>query len=160
MWRLEDNFFFYYQIFSLLTFQMLSQKFPIPSPRHAPLPTHSHFLALALPCTWACKVCNIKGPLFSVMANYPIFCYICSQRRALGVLVSSYCSTYRVADLFSSLGAFSSFKENIFNDKSAAFFFSFHPQNQRGRIRSPIRDSPSECMLLPKAMTFCFWGQD
>ena len=32
------------------------------------------------------------------------------ETRALGVLVSSYCcSTYRVADLFSSLGAFSSF---------------------------------------------------
>jgi hypothetical protein len=29
--------------------------------------------------------------------------------RALGVLVSSYCSTYRVADLFSSLGTFCSF---------------------------------------------------
>jgi hypothetical protein len=31
------------------------------------------------------------------------------ETRALGVLVSSYCSTYRVAEPFSSLGAFSSF---------------------------------------------------
>ena len=48
---------------------MLSQKFPIPSLRPAPLPTHSHFLALAFPCTGAYKVCNTKGPLFPVMAN-------------------------------------------------------------------------------------------
>ena len=43
---------------------MLSQKFPIPSPCSAPLPTHSHFLALAFPCTGAYKVCKTKGPLF------------------------------------------------------------------------------------------------
>ena len=48
---------------------MLSQKFPIPSPRHAPLPTHSHFLALAFPYTGAYKVCNTKGLLFPVMAG-------------------------------------------------------------------------------------------
>ena len=33
------------------------------------LPTHSHFLALAFPCTGAYKVCNSNGPLFPVMAN-------------------------------------------------------------------------------------------
>jgi hypothetical protein len=38
---------------------MLSQKFPIPSFRPALLPTHSHLLALAFPCTGAYKVCNI-----------------------------------------------------------------------------------------------------
>ena len=48
---------------------MLSQKFPIPSTHPDPLPTHSHFLALAFPCTGAYKVCNTKGPLFPVMAN-------------------------------------------------------------------------------------------
>ena len=42
--------------------------FPIPSPCPAPLPTHSRFLALAFLCTGAHKVCNIKGPLFPVMA--------------------------------------------------------------------------------------------
>jgi hypothetical protein len=37
---------------------MLSRKFPIPSLRSAPLPTHSCFSALAFPCTRAYKVCN------------------------------------------------------------------------------------------------------
>jgi hypothetical protein len=34
-----------------------------------PLPTHSHFLALAFPCTGAYKVCMTNGPLFPVMAD-------------------------------------------------------------------------------------------
>jgi hypothetical protein len=59
----------FYYIFSLFTFQMLSQKFPIRSPCPAPLPTHSHFLALAFPCTGAYKVCNTKRPLFPMMAE-------------------------------------------------------------------------------------------
>jgi hypothetical protein len=33
------------------------------------LPTHSHFLALAFPCTVAYKVCVSNGPLFPVMAD-------------------------------------------------------------------------------------------
>jgi hypothetical protein len=62
-----------YSFFSLLdiflfTFQMLSRKFPIPSSHPAPLPTHSHFLALAFPCT-KYKFCKTKGPLFPVMAD-------------------------------------------------------------------------------------------
>jgi hypothetical protein len=34
-----------------------------------PLPTHSHFLALAFPCTGAYKVCKSDEPLFPVMAD-------------------------------------------------------------------------------------------
>ena len=48
---------------------MLSQKFTIPSSRPAPLPTHSHFLALVFPCTEAYKVCKNNGPLFPMMAE-------------------------------------------------------------------------------------------
>ena len=44
----------------------------------APLPTHSHFLVLAFPCTGAYNVCKTKGPLFPMMADCAIFCYICS----------------------------------------------------------------------------------
>jgi hypothetical protein len=33
------------------------------------LPTHSHFLALAFPCTEADKVCMTNGPLFPLMAD-------------------------------------------------------------------------------------------
>jgi hypothetical protein len=43
-----------------------------------PLPTHSHFLTLAFPCTEAYKVCKTNGPLFPMMADQAIFCYICS----------------------------------------------------------------------------------
>ena len=34
-----------------------------------PLPTHTHFLALALPSTGAYKVSKSNGPLFTVIAN-------------------------------------------------------------------------------------------
>jgi hypothetical protein len=44
-------------------------KVPYTLPRPAPLPTHSHFLALAFPCTGACKVCNTKAPFFPMMAD-------------------------------------------------------------------------------------------
>jgi hypothetical protein len=37
---------------------MLSHKPPLPSPRPAPQPTHSHFLALAFPCTGAYILSN------------------------------------------------------------------------------------------------------
>ena len=58
-------------------------KSPLHAPPPTPLPTHFHFLALAFPCTGAYKVCNTKGPLFPVMADQAIFCYICSQRHEL-----------------------------------------------------------------------------
>ena len=38
-------------------------------PPPTPLLTHSHFLALAFPCTEAYKVCVSNGPLFPVMAD-------------------------------------------------------------------------------------------
>jgi hypothetical protein len=59
---------FFYYVFSSITFPMLSQKPPTPSPPTS-LPTHSHFLALAFPCTGAYKVCLSSGPLFPVMAD-------------------------------------------------------------------------------------------
>jgi hypothetical protein len=37
------------------------QKFPIPSLHPAPLPTHSHFLAMAFPCTGAYKFAIPRG---------------------------------------------------------------------------------------------------
>ena len=62
---------------------MLSQKFPILCPYPTPLRTHSQFMALAFPCTRAYKVRSTKGPLFPVMADQAIFCYIYSQRHDL-----------------------------------------------------------------------------
>jgi hypothetical protein len=42
-----------------------SPTYPLPQP----LPTHSHFLALAFPCTGAYKVCKSNGALFLEMAD-------------------------------------------------------------------------------------------
>ena len=39
------------------------------SPPHVPPPSHSHFLALAFPCTEAYKVYMTNGPLFPLMAD-------------------------------------------------------------------------------------------
>jgi hypothetical protein len=81
---------------------MLSQKSSTPSPHPAPLSTHSHFLALAFPCTRAYKVCqgaslHTDGRLGHLLLHMQL------ETRALGVLVSSYCcSTNSVADPFSS----------------------------------------------------------
>jgi hypothetical protein len=58
----------FYYVLSSITFPMLSQKFPIPSPP-LPYPPIPILLALAFPCTGAYKVCVSNGPLFSVMAD-------------------------------------------------------------------------------------------
>jgi hypothetical protein len=39
-------------------------KSPLPTTPPTPSPTHSHFVALAFPCTEADKVCTTNGPLF------------------------------------------------------------------------------------------------
>jgi hypothetical protein len=60
-------FFIRYFLYIRFKFQMLSLKFPMLS-LPIPLPTHSHLLALAFPCTEAYKVCKTNGPLFPMMA--------------------------------------------------------------------------------------------
>jgi hypothetical protein len=68
---LYDNKFFIYifliRYFPHLHFQCYPKSPPYPPP-HSP-PPHSHFLALAFPCTGAYKVCKSNGPLFPVMAD-------------------------------------------------------------------------------------------
>ena len=51
-----------------LHFQCYAKSPPHASPS-TPLPTQSHFLALAFPCTEAYKVCMTNGPLFPLMAD-------------------------------------------------------------------------------------------
>ena len=60
----KNNFIRY---FPHLHFQCYPKSPPQLPP--TPLPTHSHFLALAFPCTGAYKVCKSNGPLFTVMAD-------------------------------------------------------------------------------------------
>jgi hypothetical protein len=95
--------FFFFDIF----FIYISNA--IPKVLYTLLPTHSYFLALAFPCTEAYKVCNTKGTLPSDGRLGHLLIHMQLEKQALGLLVSSYCSsTYRVADPFSSLGTFSS----------------------------------------------------
>jgi hypothetical protein len=91
---------------------MLSRKFSIPALCPAPLPTHSHFLVLEFPSIGAYKVCNTKGPLqwWPTRPSSATYAARDTSSGGGGLLVSSYCcSTYRVADPFINLGAFSSF---------------------------------------------------
>ena len=99
---LKMNFFIRY------LFHLHFQCYP-KSPSHAPLPTHSHFLALAFPCTEAYKVCTTNGPLSTDGLLGHLLIHMQLETRAPGGMVSSYCcSTYRVADPPSSLDTFSS----------------------------------------------------
>jgi hypothetical protein len=108
------SFFFFsktnfYWIFSSFTFQMPSQKAPIISPCPAPQPTQSCFLVLAFPCTGAYNLCKTKGISSQWWPTRPSSVTYAVRDMSSGVLVSSYCfSSYRVEDLFSSLGTFSS----------------------------------------------------
>jgi hypothetical protein len=62
------NLFFLIRYFLHLHFKCYPKSPPDP-PHPIPLPTHSHFLALAFPHTEAYKVCKTKGPLFPLMAD-------------------------------------------------------------------------------------------
>jgi hypothetical protein len=72
------HLFFLLDIFFIYISNAIPKVPYIPPHRPDPLPTHSHFLALAFPCTGAYKVCKTNGPLFPMMSDYAIFCYICS----------------------------------------------------------------------------------
>ena len=77
------------------------------SPAYPPSHSSTHPLPLlgpGIPCNEAYKVCKTNdGQLDYLLVHIQL------ETRALGVLVSSYCcSTYRVADPFSSLDTFSS----------------------------------------------------
>ena len=88
---------------------MLSPKSPIPSPCPAPQPTHSCFLALAFPCTGAYDLHKTKGlSSLNGRLGHPLL-HMQLETQLWGILVTSFCcSSYRVADPFSSLGTFSS----------------------------------------------------
>ena len=64
-----DSFLFIIRYFLHLHFKCYPES-PLYPPHHpAPLPTQSHFLALAFPCTGVYQVCKTKGPLFPMMAD-------------------------------------------------------------------------------------------
>jgi hypothetical protein len=62
-------FFLFFSFFLLpIFFNYISNAIPKVHPL-TPLPTHSHFLALAFPHTGAYNICLTNGPLFPVMAD-------------------------------------------------------------------------------------------
>jgi hypothetical protein len=88
---------------------MLSQKSSIPSPCPAPQLTHSCFLALVFPCIGAYNLRKTKVISSHWWPTRPSSATYAARDTVLGVLVSWYCcSSYRVANPFSSLGTFSS----------------------------------------------------
>jgi hypothetical protein len=60
--------FFIIMYFPQLHLECYPKSPPYPPPPTS-LPNHSHFLALAFPCTGAYKLCVSNGPLFPVMAD-------------------------------------------------------------------------------------------
>jgi hypothetical protein len=74
LYIIQKNSFFkknkdFIRYFLYLHFKCYSESPLYPPPNPDPLPTHSHFLALAFPCTGEYKVCKSKGPLFTMMAD-------------------------------------------------------------------------------------------
>ena len=53
-------------------------KVPYTLPLHCSPTPYSCLLALSFPCTGAYKVYKNKGPLYVMMVDWTIFCYICS----------------------------------------------------------------------------------
>ena len=88
---------------------MLSQKFPIPYPATLPYPPTPTSWPWGSPVLKHVKFAWPMGLSFQWWPTRPSFDTYTARVKSSGVLVSSYCcSTYRVADPFSSLGTFSS----------------------------------------------------
>jgi hypothetical protein len=110
--RFSFLFFFLRHFLLAIFFIYISNaipKAPYLLPCTSPQPTHSCFLALAFPCTGAYDLRHTKCLSSHRWVTRPSSATYATRHTALGVLVSSYCcSSYRVADPFSSLGTFSS----------------------------------------------------
>jgi hypothetical protein len=105
-------FLFFNWIFISFTFPMLSQKVPPHAPPHLlPHPLTPTFWPWFSPVLRNIKFARLMSLYFHWWPTRPFSdSYAAKERHKLrGVLVSSYCcSTYRIADPFSSLGTFSS----------------------------------------------------
>ena len=109
MYIYSDIFFLSLQMLSPFLVSSPNVPYTLPPPP-APQPTHSCFLALASPYTGAYNLHKTKGLSSQWWPTRPSSATNAARDMSSGVPFSSYCySTYRVADPFSSLGAFSSF---------------------------------------------------
>ena len=98
----------FYYVFSSITFPMISQKSPIPSPT-LPYPPIPKFWPWRSPVLGYIKFVCPMGLSFQWWLIRPSFDTYAARDKSSGVLVGSYCcSTYSVAVPLSSLGTFSS----------------------------------------------------
>jgi hypothetical protein len=85
------TFFFFNVSIIFITYfpQLHFQCYPKSPPYPPPPPAHSHFLALAFPCTGAYKVCVPMGLSFQWWPTRPSFDTYAARVKSSGVLVSS-----------------------------------------------------------------------
>ena len=128
-------FFFLIRYFPHLHFQCYPKSPPYPPPYS---PTHPFpILAMMFPVLGHIKFVCPMGLSFQWWPTRPSFDTYAARVKSSGVLVSSYCcSTYRVADPFSSLGIFSS-------------------SSTGGRVIHPLADCehPLMCFLGPSVVS-------
>jgi hypothetical protein len=107
----QNSFFFFFNIFIRyfphLHFQCYPQSPPYPPPPLPYLPTPT-FWPWNSPVLGHIKFAWPMGLSFQWWLTRPSADTYAARDKSSGVLVNSYCSTYRVADPFSSLGTFSS----------------------------------------------------
>jgi hypothetical protein len=102
-WLFFLFFIIFIRCFLHLHFKCYPKSPLYPPPRPAPIPTHSHLLALAFPCTGAYSLLDQGASLPNDGRLGHLLLHMQLETPVLGVLVSSYCcSTYRVADPFST----------------------------------------------------------
>ena len=101
---------FFYWVFISFTFPTLSQKSPTRSPHPLPYPPNPTSSSWGSPVLRHIKFARPMGLSFYWwLTRSSSDSYAARHTSSGGLLVSSYCcSTYRVADPFSSLGTFSS----------------------------------------------------
>jgi hypothetical protein len=100
-------FLFLIRYFPHLHFQCYLKSPPYPLPL-IPYPPTPPFWPWHSPVLGHIKFASPMGLSFQWWPTRPSFDTYAARDKSSGVLVSSYCSTYRVAVPFSSLGAFSS----------------------------------------------------
>jgi hypothetical protein len=102
-------FYFFITYFPQLHFQCYPKSPPHPPPPHSPTHPFLFFWPWRSPVLGHIKFACPMGLSFQWWPTRPSFDTYAARVKSSGVLVSSYCcSTYQVADPFSSLGTFSS----------------------------------------------------
>ena len=106
----QQTFFFFFRYFLYIHFKYYPESSLYPPLTLLPYPTTLTSWPWHSPVLGHIKFAIARGVSSQWWTTRPSSATYAARTRALGLLVSSYCcSTYRVADPFSSLGAFSSF---------------------------------------------------